>query len=72
MAESKKLRFYEYFNRNKNRLLNMLKKHGQFLNFSNVHGYIYSLEVGEVAGKTVSLQVGLKAGKVTIIDVLAA
>lgn len=72
MAESKKVRFFEYFNRNKKRVLNMLKKHGQFLSFSNEHGYLYSVEIGSIAGSTVLLHVAIKAGELTILDILTA
>lgn len=72
MAESKKVRFFEYFNRNKKRVLNMLKKHGQFLRFSNEHGYLYSVEIGSIAGSTVLLHVAIKAGELTILDILTA
>lgn len=72
MAESKKVRFFEYFNRNKKRVLNMLKKHGQFISFSNEHGYLYSVEIGAMAGSTVLMHVALKAGEITIIDILTA
>lgn len=72
MAESNKKRFLEYFNRNKKRLLNLLKQQGQFQKYSKEYGYLYSVEIGKLAGQPVKLQVGLKAGELKIIDVFVA
>ncbi|MEI2356688.1 hypothetical protein [Mesobacillus zeae] len=72
MAESKKIRFKQYFGRNNTRLLNILKKQGQFIKFSSELGYLYLVEVGELAGKAVSLKVSMKSGRLNIIDVVTA
>lgn len=72
MAESKKVHFKQFFNRNHTRLLNMLKQHGEFIRFSSELGYLYLVEVGEYAGKAISLKVSVKSGKLNIIDVVTA
>lgn len=72
MAESKKNRFLDYFNRNKGRVLRLLKQEGEYQSFSREHGYLYLLEVGKVAGKALKLKVGVKSGELIILDVVTA
>ncbi|KZE67921.1 hypothetical protein AWM68_17255 [Fictibacillus phosphorivorans] len=71
MAEKQKNRFYEYFNRDKKRLLNLLKSQGIFEQFSQTHGYLYSVEIGQQSGQSIHLKVALKAGALTILDVFS-
>lgn len=53
--------------KNRERLLRMLKKNGEYLSFNLQHGYIYLVPIGEVEGNTVQLKVGLKNSKLSIL-----
>lgn len=69
MAENRMKSIVNYFNRNKEHLLNLLKKEGSYLRFSQTKGYTYSVGVGEYAGKEVKLTVALKSGQLNILSI---
>jgi len=53
--------------RNKQRLLSMLKKNGEYLTFSKKDGFIYLLNIGEADGNAVYIEVAMNNGELTIL-----
>jgi hypothetical protein len=53
--------------RNKQRLLNLLKKNGEYLAFCKKDGFIYLLNIGEADGNPVYLEVAMSNGDLTIL-----
>lgn len=56
------------FKRNKERLLNLLKTEGEYVEFIEGSGYIYAVKIGEADGNDVMLKVNMYNGELTIID----
>jgi hypothetical protein len=55
--------------RNKERLLNLLKREGEYLEFKEKIGYIYAVKIGEVeGGMDVMLKVAMLGGNLTVLD----
>ncbi|WP_209124511.1 hypothetical protein [Alkalihalobacillus sp. BA299] len=53
--------------KNKQRLLRLLKKNGEYLGFRKTEGFIYLLNIGEVDGNAVFIEVALNNGDLTIL-----
>lgn len=56
------------FKRNKERLLNLLKTEGEYVEFIEGSGYIYAVKIGEADGNDVMLKVNMYNGELTIVD----
>lgn len=54
--------------RNKERLLELLKNKGEFLEFKEKVGFFYAVKIGEVEGMDVMLKVCMFKGEFTILN----
>jgi hypothetical protein len=54
--------------KNKQRLIKLLKSEGEYLEFIEKKGYIYAVKIGEAEGKDVMLKVAMLNGKFEIMN----
>lgn len=54
--------------KNKERLIDLMKTEGEYLKFSEKQGYIYGVKIGESGGGDVMLKVAMKAGHIEILN----
>lgn len=53
---------------NKERLLNLLKNEGEFLEFKEKVGFIYAVKIGEAEGMDVMLKIAMLSGNFTVLN----
>ncbi|WP_121616677.1 hypothetical protein [Virgibacillus halodenitrificans] len=63
-------KFQEFFGRkrNKERLLNLLKREGEFLEFRENVGFIYAIKIGEAENTDIMLKIAMLNGDLTIFN----
>lgn len=68
--ESLLKRLQGYFNARKEEFILALKQHGEFVEFCEVCGFIYKINITAYE-KVIALEIGLKDGKIAVYQTLS-
>lgn len=63
-----KIRNFFGMDKNKERLLTLLKKEGEYLEFSELKGFVYAVKIGEAENSEVMLKVAMRQGRFEILN----
>lgn len=67
-VQIEKMKNFFSVKRNKDRILNLLKQEGEYVEFKEKVGFIYAVKIGEAEGMDVMLKVSMLNGEFNILN----